>query len=232
MRRTATAVAVSGQYRIASVAETYGSSPLRRCILAWFFTDHAMPGSTARNAASYFLSSASSAQSGSCQITSTSPSGADGARPWRWSHMAFLTKPAPIHPSGKFNALTAPRRCQRSGSARSTAMTCDAASMQRYYRRRRAYGTPGMVLAQKAVFPIGNAHRVSAPTRSRQRRSRAPFFPKPVPDRSFPTLLPGDGEAGKIVPNQWLLSATRTGRLSVPVWVSSDQCFSYGSKRA
>lgn len=74
--------------------------------------------------------------------------------------MAFLTNPAPIHPSGKFNALTAPRRCQRSGSTQSTAMICQAASIRQYYRRRRLYGTSKHgARAKDAVSPIGNGTR-------------------------------------------------------------------------
>gem|GEM_PF-6198229 len=124
LRLAATAVAVSGQYCMASVAERYGRSPLRACIRDWFFTDQSTEGTTARRAASALRSWASSARSGSNQITSTSPSGGCAVRPCKASQTAFLMNPAAIQQSGRPKCDTTSSRRHRTGSVRRRASSC------------------------------------------------------------------------------------------------------------
>lgn len=53
---------------------------------------------------------------------------------------------------------------------------------------------------------------------SGRKPSRAPLFPKAVPDRSFPKWAVGDGETGKISLNEWRLSEARIASINFRVW--------------
>src|SRR5215213_4152276 len=90
-RRTATAVAVSGQVATPSADEVSGATsppktrPYQVWTAAWFLASQGTPGRRARRACSISASRAESRRAESKKARSTSRGGAGSGRPWRWS---------------------------------------------------------------------------------------------------------------------------------------------------